>query len=51
MIAKNIAHQAVLAGHSVLVVSASQMLLELGSQDSARSLDRRLRHYTATSFS
>jgi len=45
MIAKNIAHQAVLAGHSVLVVSASQMLLELGSQDSARSLDRRLRHY------
>jgi DNA replication protein DnaC len=45
MIAKNIAHQAVLAGHSVLFFSASQMLLDLGSQDSARGLDRRIRHY------
>ena len=45
MIAKNIAHQAVLAGHSVLFVSASQMLLDLSSQDSAHGLDRRLRHY------
>jgi DNA replication protein DnaC len=45
MIAKNIAHQAVLAGYSVLFVSASQMLLDLGGQDSNRGLDRRLRHY------
>jgi DNA replication protein DnaC len=45
MIAKNIAHQAILAGHSVLFVSASQMLLDLGAQDSTRGLDRRLRHY------
>lgn len=45
MIAKNIAQQAALAGHSVLFVSASQMLLDLGGQDSPRALDRRLRHY------
>ena len=45
MIAQNIAHEAILAGHSVLVVTAAQLLLDLGAQDSARSLDRRLRHY------
>jgi len=45
MIAHNIAHQAVLAGHSVLVVTASQLLLDLAAQESARALDRRLRHY------
>jgi DNA replication protein DnaC len=50
MIAKNIAHQAILAGHSVLVVSASQMLLDLGAQDSTRGLDRRLRHYNRPSL-
>lgn len=44
-IAKNIAHNAVMAGHSVLVITAAQMLLDLSSQDSARGLDRRLRHY------
>lgn len=45
MIAQNIAHQAVLEGHSALFVTASQLLLDLGGQDSARGLDRRLRHY------
>ena len=45
MIAQNIAHQAVLAGHSVLFISAAQMLLDLGAQDSARALDRRLKYY------
>lgn len=45
MIAQNIAHQAVLAGHSVLFTTASQLLLDLAAQDSARGLDRRLRHY------
>lgn len=45
MIAKNIAHQAIVAGHSVLFVTAAQMLLDLGAQDSARALDRRLKHY------
>lgn len=46
MLAKNIAHAAITAGHSVLVVTASQMLLDLAGQDSARALDRRLRHYS-----
>jgi len=46
MLAKNIAHAAVTAGHSVLVVTASQLLLDLAAQDSARALDRRLRHYS-----
>lgn len=50
MIAQNIAHEAILAGHSVLVVSAAQLLLDLGAQDSARSLDRRLRHYSKQSL-
>jgi DNA replication protein DnaC len=45
MIAQNIAHQAVLAGHSVLFISAAQMLLDLGGQESARALDRRLKYY------
>lgn len=45
MIAQNIAHAALQAGHSVLFVQASQMLLDLGAQDSARALDRRIRHY------
>jgi DNA replication protein DnaC len=45
MIARNIAHQAVLAGHSVLLVTAAQLLLDLAAQDSARALERRFRHY------
>jgi DNA replication protein DnaC len=45
MIAQNIGHHAVLAGHSVRFVTASQLLLDLAAQDSARALDRRLRHY------
>jgi DNA replication protein DnaC len=46
MIAKNIAHQAILAGRSVLFTTAAQMLLDLGSQESARGLDRRLKRYS-----
>jgi DNA replication protein DnaC len=45
MIAQNIAHQAVLDGHSVIFTSAAQLLLDLAAQDSARALERRLRHY------
>jgi DNA replication protein DnaC len=45
MLARNIAHAAVLQGHSALFIEASRMLLDLGAQDSARSLERRLRHY------
>jgi DNA replication protein DnaC len=43
-IAQNIAQQAILAGHSVLFVTAAQLLLDLGAQESTRALDRRL-HY------
>jgi IstB-like ATP binding protein len=35
MIAQNIAHTAVLAGHHVLFTTAAQLLLDLGSQESA----------------
>ena len=45
MLARNIAHQAVLQGYSALFVEASRMLLDLGAQDSARALERRFRHY------
>jgi DNA replication protein DnaC len=46
MIAQNIAHRAVLAGRSALFLSAAQLLLDLGAQESARALDRRLHHYS-----
>lgn len=45
MIAQNIAHQAVLAGQSVLFVTAAQVLLDLRAQESARALERRLKYY------
>ena len=45
MIAQNIAHQAVLAGHHVLFTTAAQLLLDLGGQESARGLARRLNTY------
>ena len=45
MIAQNIAHQSILAGHGVLFVTAAELLLDLGAQDSPRGLDRRLKHY------
>jgi DNA replication protein DnaC len=45
MIAQNIAHAAILGGHSVLFVSAADLLLDLAGQESASRLERRLRHY------
>jgi len=45
MIARNLAHAAVLAGQSALFVSASDLLLDLAKQDTARALERRLQHY------
>lgn len=45
MIAQNVAHNAVLGGHGVLFISAAQLLLDLGAQESARALERRLKHY------
>ena len=46
MISQNLAHAAVLAGHTVHFTTASQLLNELGAQDSSRSFERRLRKYT-----
>jgi len=50
MFAQNIAHQAILAGHSVLFTTAAQMLLDLGAQESSRALERRLHHYAKISL-
>jgi DNA replication protein DnaC len=46
MIAKNTVHQAILQGHSALFTTAADLLLDLSGQETARGLDRRLRHYT-----
>ena len=45
MIAQNVAHNAVLGGNGVLFITAAQLLLDLGAQESARALERRLKHY------
>lgn len=45
MLSKNLVHQAVLAGHSALFITASDLLLDLNSQDTSRALERRLRAY------
>ena len=45
MIAQNIAHQALLAGHGVRFTTASEMLHDLAAQDSSAALSRRLRRY------
>jgi DNA replication protein DnaC len=47
MCAANIAHQAVLAGHTVLFVNAAHMLGELSALDSDSALQRKLRRYAA----
>jgi DNA replication protein DnaC len=46
MIAKNLVHQAILHGHAALFTTAADLLLDLNGQETARGLDRRLRHYT-----
>lgn len=45
MIAQNLAYQALLAGHSVRFLTASELLNDLASRDSASALQRRLKHY------
>jgi DNA replication protein DnaC len=47
MIAQNIAHAAVLAGHKARFVSTADLLLDLASQDSARKLDLRLKYWAS----
>lgn len=45
MIAKNLAHQATLRGHTVRFTTASAMLTDLATQDGAIAFKRRLAHY------
>lgn len=45
MIAQNIAHHAVMQGHSALFVNAAHMLGDLAAQDGDNALRRRLKHY------
>jgi DNA replication protein DnaC len=47
MIAQNIAHQAVLSGRRVRIVTASELLCDLGSQESTAALMRRIRRYVS----
>lgn len=46
-LARNIAHQALVNGHTVLFTTAGQLLGELAALDSDSALRRRLRHYAA----
>jgi len=48
-IAQNLAHQAVLSGHTVLFATAGQILGELSALDSDSALRRRLKHYALPS--
>lgn len=45
-IAQNLAHAALLKGHGVLRVNASDLLTDLSKQDTSTALQRRLRRYT-----
>ena len=47
MLLKNLAHQAVLHGHTARFTLASDMLHDLAAQDSTTALARRLRRYTS----
>jgi DNA replication protein DnaC len=49
-LAKNIAHQALIRGHTVLFTTAGEMLSELAAIDSDSMLRRRLRRYVAPDF-
>ncbi len=46
-LAQNLAHQALVHGHTVLFKAAGEMLGELAALDSDSALRRRLRHYAA----
>ena len=46
-LARNIAHQALIHGHTVLFTSAGQLLGDLAALDSDSALRRRLRHYAS----
>jgi len=44
-LAQNLAHHAVIGGHTARFVTAAKMLNDLAAQDGASALERRLRHY------
>lgn len=50
MILKNIAHQAILDGHTVLFATAAKMLGELAGIDSPSKLETRLKYYSQIRF-
>ena len=50
MLAKNLVHQAILAGHSARLVTAADLILDLTSQETGRALQRRLRTYLRPSL-
>jgi DNA replication protein DnaC len=45
-IAKNIAYQAIICGHTALFTTAGHMLNDLASQDGDHALRRKLKYYT-----
>ena len=47
MLAANLGHQALIEGHTVLFITAGQLLGELAAIDSASALKRRLKHYAS----
>lgn len=49
-IAQNLAHTAVMQGHTVLFTSAANMLNDLAAQDGDNALRRRLKHYARPAF-
>mgnify|MGYP003576395394 FL=1 len=46
MLAKNLVHQAILAGHSARFLTAADLILDLTRQETARALQHRLRSYS-----
>ena len=47
MLARNVAHQALIHGHTVRFTTAGELLGDLSALDSDAALRRRLRHYAA----
>lgn len=47
MLAQNLAYQALLRGHTVRYLTASQLLNDLAAQDGTQALQRRLRRYAS----
>ena len=50
MIAKNLVHQTILAGHSARFLTAADVILDLTKQETARALQHRLRTYMRPSL-